>query len=549
MIIDDENTTGMPDTDYGDKENSLPVFDKYMKSNGSSGGDQTRAGSHGIGKAAPLATTPLRTIFVGTMWEEDSTLKTLYQGRARLMYKKFEENGVKKVSSGTGYWGTDDFKPFQEIEDDRFSWLRRKKRGTTIAIPGFRTQADRDWLPIIAGYIASDFFAAIYRGALEVHLDDKTENKNPKLKINKASLGIPKKFFKNQFITEQIIKHTGNESPELNEAHYFYRSITEEPHVQEFNEKLLGKYDVRLRVFIEEGAPRKICFIRENMKITDNLKYGKKLFFWAPGTISKSKIKDFAGVVEILNPKGNSLFRSMEPAQHNALAIDNMPIDDRDDGKKAFTALSKWLREKVEEIASEEALGNRSVSELTEYFYDDSENNPDADSKTREENINGRFVINRKPMKPQVVEKEISVDDDEPSNVGGSGGGSGSGGGGSGGEGPGEGPGGGGIGDKPMGNKTIKILRQRLVKVPKTDSYLVNFTTSKFFTGNIKFVEIGIDGNTSISIGKTEFGEVRPDGTIGVKREDFNDDLKKTFEVVFSKKPKGGLALTASESE
>ena len=274
LIIEDFNTSGMSDEV---QKNSLPPFDKYLKSTGSSGGDQNRAGSHGIGKAAPLATTPLRTIFVGTMWEDkNGNSKTLYQGRSKLMYRKMNDNGVEKIKSGTGFWGSENFKPFLKLEAPKYGWLTRETRGTTIAVPGFRTNADREWMPIVAGYIAADFFAAIYRGALEVVLEDPNQGGVSILKIDKDSIRNPNRFFRNQHIETQIEKHTGNEASELEDAYYYYKCLSEEDGVEEFSETLLEEYKVRLRVLLDKDAPSKICFIRENMKITDNLKQGQK---------------------------------------------------------------------------------------------------------------------------------------------------------------------------------------------------------------------------------------------------------------------------------
>ena len=80
LIISDSNTQGMPY--YGETTES-PLF-RYIKATGSSGGSQARAGSHGLGKAAPLATSPLRTIYVYTLWEDDSgKIRHHYQGRTR----------------------------------------------------------------------------------------------------------------------------------------------------------------------------------------------------------------------------------------------------------------------------------------------------------------------------------------------------------------------------------------------------------------------------------------------------------------------------------
>lgn len=545
LVISDENTNGMPDTK---QENSVPPFLKYMKSKGSSGGDQKRAGSHGIGKAAPLATTPLRTIYVGTMWEEKPDTKTLYQGRARLMYREIQENGIEKMKSGTGYWGAENFQPLKELDDDRFDWLRRKNRGTTIGIPGFRTKAGRDWMPIIAGYIVSDFFAAIQRGTLEVKLKDPAEKNLPELIINREKIKNKKSFFYNQEIIQQIEKHTGNEVPELNEAYYYHRCLLEDSKVNEFKYKILNKFDIKLRVIIEEGAPRKICFIRQNMKITDYLKQGQKNSFWAPGQAPKATIKDFVGVVEILDEKGNNLFRSMEPAQHNALEIERMPEEDQVLGRDAFRALSKWLREKILEIASEEVLDNRSVSELTEFFYDDTDNDPSSAAKTKEENINGGFIYNRKKMKIKLPARDPIVD--EGSEEGEDGGGStenGDGSRGDGGNGTGHGSGTGGTGTKKSKSQNIKLPHQRIVKTKK--GFSVTFLMPEITDCIITVLEIGLDRSYTTKISASSFGELQDDGRIKIVKKDFNGELKKTFDVVLSKEVNGGLEILASKSE
>ena len=545
LIISDENTSGMPDTE---QKNSVQPFLKYMKSKGSSGGDQNRAGSHGIGKAAPLATTPLRTIYVGTMWKEKSGIKTLYQGRARLMYRKIQENGIGKIKSGTGYWGAENFQPLKQLEDERYQWLVRKTRGTTIGIPGFRTKANRDWMPIIAGYIVSDFFAAIERGALEVRLKDPAEKSLPELIINKEKIKNKKSYFHNQEIIKQIEKHTGNEVPELNEAYYYHQCLSDDLKVKKFENKILDTYDIKLRVIIEEGAPRKICFIRENMKITDHLKQGQRNSFWASGQAPKATIKDFVGVVEILDKKGNSLFRSMEPAQHNALEIDNMPEQDREHGRDAFRELSKWLRETIIEIASEEVLDNRSVSELTEFFYDDTDNDPSSAAKTKEENINGGFIYNRKKMKIKLPPRvPVITEENEEGEDGGGSTENGDGDGGERGNGPGHGTGTGGTGNKKSKSQNIKLPHQRIVKTKK--GYSVSILLPEITDCTISVLEIGLDQSYTTKISASSFGELQEDGKIKIVKKDFNGELKKTFDVVLSKEVNGGLEILASKSE
>jgi hypothetical protein len=67
-------------------------------------------GSHGIGKAAPLACSDLRTIFVSTIWKEKRHTKSLVQGRAVLM-SFTKSDGIYK---STGYWGDAD--AYQALE-------------------------------------------------------------------------------------------------------------------------------------------------------------------------------------------------------------------------------------------------------------------------------------------------------------------------------------------------------------------------------------------------------------------------------------------------
>ena len=154
LLVEDKNTFGMMDT--GSNDSSSPFY-RYMKTTGSSGGDQTRAGSHGLGKEAPLATSPMRTIFVATCWNDTSSkegIKKLYQGRCRLMRRT--KNG--RIHSGVGFWGSEEnYQPITELPSERFAWLERTSRGTTIAIPGFRSDAKKEWATVITGYVISGF--------------------------------------------------------------------------------------------------------------------------------------------------------------------------------------------------------------------------------------------------------------------------------------------------------------------------------------------------------------------------------------------------------
>jgi len=171
LSVSDFNTRGM-------KGPCLPghPFYQYLKTVGQSGGDSNRAGSHGLGKAAPLACSDLRTIFVSTVWEENEERKGLVQGRAVLM--SFEKpDGIYKA---TGYWG--DANAYQALKPEQvpepYKWLLRDQVGTTVHIIGWNRIVTENWEKLIIGYAISSFFAAFMRGKLEIKVNNYVVNAN-----------------------------------------------------------------------------------------------------------------------------------------------------------------------------------------------------------------------------------------------------------------------------------------------------------------------------------------------------------------------------------
>ena len=530
LLISDKNTLGMPHQGTSDTSSA---FFRYMKATGSSGGDQNRAGSHGLGKAAPLATTPLRTIFVATCWDANGAgLKSLFQGRCRLMSRKIDG----KIYSGTGFWGDKEYQPIETLGSAKYDWLKRDVRGTTIAVPGFRTDADREWASVVAGYITSEFFAAIARDTLRVKINDKTTKKPTEYSIHSGNIS---KFFTDNYIKEQMRSYVDRDISDLEDAEFYSRCLNkEETGAQTENFKIEGLGNVQVRFIVEENAPRKICFIRKNMKITEELSAGQSgKSLWKPGHVP-AKIKDFGGVVEILDDVGERLLRSMEPPQHNRLSIDNMPESSREAGKKILGALSQKLREIIEKHATAEVLEEKTVSELSEYFYDDSEYDADSATISQETDPSGRLIIHNKPL-PK--EKIISTQTTEDGSEGGSGGSGGGGGGDNGGVGSGHGSGSGGTGTKKM-KQNIPLKHQRLVG--KDKSYVVNLRADTNFDGYISILELGVDLRDRVKLKKSSKGNISKDGRIKIKASHFEDN-KLQLTVELSEKPSGGLTVEA----
>ena len=170
LRIDDYNTTGME----GPPNEPYKPFYSYLKSVGASSGDSTRAGSHGLGKAAPLATSSLRTIFVSTIFEDAGMVtKSLIQGRSTLM--SHSENG--NTISGTGYWGNagENFSAI-EAQECEYDWLKREDLGTTINVVGWTNDLKPNWHLHVMGWAAVNFFAAFERKRLELSVNNNVIN-------------------------------------------------------------------------------------------------------------------------------------------------------------------------------------------------------------------------------------------------------------------------------------------------------------------------------------------------------------------------------------
>ena len=535
MIISDENTEGMP---YYGEDTGSPLF-RYIKAVGSSGGSQDRAGSHGLGKAAPLATSPLRTIYVSTMWDDDGKINKRYQGRTRLMSLTTDDG----ISSGTGFWGDENFQPLKHIENESFAWLDRNVAGSTVAIPGFRTKV-KEWSAILAGYIVSEFFVALHNKTLEVVISDNVrKGKNQTFELNAATIKNKNKFFNSAFIKSEIQNYLAKTDEALSDAEYFYQCLNEDQDLITEKFKIDNLGTVRLRFKILEGAPRKICLIRRDMKITDKLQ--SRGGMWAPGHVPP-KIKDFCGLVDILSEEGERFIRLMEPPQHDNLSPDNMPEILRDEGNQVYKQLSQKIRSIIEQHATAEVTETRIVSELSEYFYDDTEFDANAPTVTQEQDPNGRVKISLAPIKVQKANPNKPIIVDDEGTDGGAGGSGGSGGGGSSGHGTGTGSGTGGSGNKSAARDKLILKGQRIWKSgPK---HRLSFTVEEAFEGTIQVFEVGMVGHEPLKVVKSNVGTVDKAGIITVHPELFHQNKLK-LDVEFATSPIGGLTLAASKKQ
>ena len=520
LAIRDFNTKGMA----GPCVPGKPFF-RYLKAKGESGSDQTRGGSHGIGKAAPLACTKSRTLFVSTCWEENGDKKQLIQGRTRL--RSVVDGHI--TLSGTGFWGTEDFQPVAGVEQPEFSWLHRKEIGTSLFTIGFTKQ--HTWWQQILGYAAADFFAAIYRGDLEIFVKEGSTEQS----LDKNSL---KDIFENPSVKRAMNSAERDGDVALEESHFFYRCLSEEGDVvvRESEINPMPGY-THIRILKEEDAPRKVMLLRRGMVITTEVP-GLKRF--------SPRYSDFACLVEINNQDGNDHIRSMEPPAHDALSPQNMPENLRDKGTALLRRLSEEVKKRLEAELVVETEEEGTVDFLKEFLADDTGENGDVDPMM-EIDPNGEFRVNPTPIKlvvpPRTTSVKNEIDGEVSSDSDGDGGGptneENKGEGGNSGSGTGSGQGGNGNEKKQKKQPGIVLGHQRAI-AQKTGARLI-FKANVDDAVCLEVMEVGADSFETIQVKRSSKGVIR-DGRIELAPSDFLDG-KGELEVVFTRDLTGGLRL------
>jgi hypothetical protein len=551
LSIADYNTTGMD----GPCEPGNSFYN-YVKAVGQSGGSTARAGSHGLGKGAPLACSSLRSIIVATKWKGKKGVEGLLQGRAVLM--SFRKG--QKIYKGTGYWG--DEQGYQAVVPDavpeKYKWLIRDSIGTTVHLLGWTS--GKNWRELIIGYAISNFFAAFERNGLVLRVGDQEVN------------GSNIEELANSDAVRSAIRSEKKEE-KLDDAMSYLGCLKDSEDVIKEESQLmpLGRTSIRLRVY--DKAPRKIALIRNDMLITESI----------PGFWKRvpTKLGDFVGVVEVLDPEGSKLIRSMEPPAHNDLSKDWLPTPEEQ--RKGGVALDR-LADELKKFTERHAGGNDDVATRIEFMADffEDEAGDDRGQRIGEEfDPNGRFTFSPKHVKllpPSRIPLDTEFDEDiddtdvisepdetvtvDPNNHGDSGGGasvntdpeSDPDGGQHDGEGAGDGQEGSGGDDgespadteKPKTNRDkpereLALENVRIVKVGSNQAKV--FVTSPMTASvTLRVHEVGADIAIPFEITATDKGNIA-DGAVTLKlksKERFSVSVSLSREIV------GGLKLIAS---
>ena len=378
LQFSDYNTTGM----HFNAEADTSTFFNYIKAKGITDKPPGFTGSYGIGKYAPFGVSDLKTLFISTVFQDkEGQCKQVTQGKA-ILTTFYDNDKSKRI--GNGYWGIKNRYLAMEGYDSSLSdWVQRsnseknspKDCGVTISVIGFNSEDH--WDERIAVAIAKNYFVAIERGDLEVEIGDK-------YKLNKYTLNG---FMNDDSVKGVIRKEEGELSiAELKERSQYLSTVKDDKKVIISDKVLNSLGECRLRMMVSDKQPKKVCFIRNGMFITDDLK--------TPGIRSFSDFKDFSAVFECRDANGNELLRSMEPPSHNDFEPDRLKnAKENKEAKKALKEIGKWIREELTNCAREKVSSTQDLDELSEFFgY---ENLNDDGSKIEEVNPFGEAYIDK----------------------------------------------------------------------------------------------------------------------------------------------------------
>ena len=459
LRVSDRNTSGLRDGHWR----------ALVKTRGLSiKAEQGAGGSHGIGKAAPFAVTPLRTVFYWTHYVDGGRGVERFQGKSVLM--SHEADGVE--TQGTGFFGAKE--GCREVRGGEIPSVFRLVdgdgtlvEGTILHILGFR--AGEDWRRRIARSVVGNYFYAIATGKLDVIVepDDAVAEANLD-QIDQDSLSRWFSFLQEEESSEDVAEEGGGV---LSTARALWEISSGE--VEQVEKQDLDLGHCRLWIKVEEGLPNRVGFVRNTgMLITTQQR----------NLIRFSGFRDFAALCVFEDPDGNELLREMENPQHDQFEPDRLPDDERSRGRRALNRITRWIREELRKRAGPpESTGRTVLSELAAYLpdlhpddnFDD--DGPETEGGTREQGFGDRVTIRLKPNRANASAQEehdsegddFDGDGDDTGDAGGSGTGEPGGGGSRNGSGEGEGEGEGGTGGRGgrIRRKPVRVTGVRLLPI------------------------------------------------------------------------------------
>ena len=349
LRISDQNTTGLTDRHWKALVKMQGLSVKQP--------DRDALGSHGQGKYAPFAVSPLRTVFYWTAYHENGEVVEKLQGKSVLM----THEGPEGPTQGTGFYGYRD--GCRELALERIPKCFRvlgqagePKAGTSLFILGF--SGGEGWQRDLAGRVLVSFFHAVRIGKLETTIEpDEELQEHDLLTIDRNTIGA---WFAYLIEAARTAGHE-REQKDLDEAQVFWQLPEEHDQVFEKQDQDLGHCRLYLRV--GEGLPSRVALVRRSGMLVTTDQHGLKRF---PG------FEDFAALCVFEDPRGNELLRDMENPQHNQFEPDFIrDRTKRSRGRAALKRVTAWIRDEIRAQAKPpETAATSAIREVAELLPD-----------------------------------------------------------------------------------------------------------------------------------------------------------------------------------
>lgn len=374
LKISDFNTIGL------EKENWESLIEKAGTSVKN---DIGSAGSFGIGKAAPFASSDLRMVFYSTKLK-DGIEKSIGVTKF-ISYDRTDD----MTTQGVGYLGEQGKIPMNNQKS--FGFDKRLECGTDIYIIGFNQK--EDWSKEIISSLLESFMVSIYEEKLIIRVKD--------IEINKVTMG------------SLIMKlKDGN----VDELKNYYSVLIDENSLKISLDERFKRYgfnddDGYLLISKGEEANRSVLMTRKaGMKIYDRKNIS--------GSIQ------FNGIFQATGNDFNAMLKAMENPNHNDWIADR--YRDTKEAKKLLQDIYRFCKENVMEYYQEkvenqidafgisEFLPNRLNKEETDSKEDEGleEEIREVVLKPREAKKSGNKAINNKEFEDKLVRDGI-IDGDE----------------------------------------------------------------------------------------------------------------------------------------
>ena len=379
--VSDYNAKGMPFNESNPYDTKSP-FVAFVRSAGLSTKSSANAGgSFGFGKAAYFYLSPIRTILVSTLTEDN---KYFFEGVSSLC--SHEYNGIKKMH--IGYYDSNNGFPITDFDAIPRRFRRIDKEGnpigpgTDIFIMSLRydysmsiEEAVQNIYTEMTLAVLRNFWMAIFEGMLSVTIGENIINRENLLSVM------------NEYFSESP-DDSSKRITEYNPLPYLQMVINAEQ-----GEKNHKKY------ILEAGSadPDSRCVLYLHKKKTAN---DRILYMRSPRMLVKAETKrnrrGYYGLFVCTGGFWDTLLRSIENPAHNEWDKDNYDGDIKTAKKisKYLEQIFIFVREKVDELFASSNSSEDTIKDLEQYLYiptDADEDEEDFAQESYSSNPTGEF--------------------------------------------------------------------------------------------------------------------------------------------------------------